>query len=871
MPKLIIDGHEIEAPKGMKVIEAAERLGIMIPRFCYHPALGAVGACRVCAVKCEGPLKGIQMSCMTEVRDGLVVSTTDAEAVDFRRQVIEWLMMNHPHDCPVCDEGGHCLLQTLTIAGGHGIRRYQGKKRTFRDQDLGAFVQHEMNRCIHCYRCWRFYQGFSGYRDFGCMQIAQHTYFGRFQDGALENPFSGNLIDLCPTGVYTDKPTRFTGRRWDFERNPSLCLHCSLGCNTVASARYREIVRQEGRFHKGVNGFFICDRGRYGFFYESNPDRPRHARIGKKEAPRGEALQMAADALTRIGRSHGPGSIACLGSTRSSLENLAMLKLFCRLQEGAGPAFFETPSLARKVQKAVSRLDERIAVSMREIEGADFILSVGADPINEAPMLALAMRQAFKNGAGVAPHFPLPIAPTFIKEIPVVVMDPRPVFLPLQCHHLPVKPREFDPLLSVLIKRTISRSDAEGVGSEAREFYDALPSEYPFTGPLRDQLSVVEQKLRESRKPVIVCGTDIIGESTIDLTADFALLLKAAKGFAGLFFLMPCANTFGAALLSSSSSSLEAIIEGMEKGEVKALVVVENDPFWHFPDGERLSKALGKLDLLLVLDYLPSRISAQAHILFPTVPLFETRTSFVNQEGRVQFAEPVHIGGLPVTQAGKGSHPPRVYGSGIPGGESRPAWVILAELSESMAAAGRKISPQLTSVRSIEDLWKWMAQENPVFGKVRAPYGQDELLEGVRLIPDRSQGNPFVFQAPLSSPRGERMAPPSSREAGGGNFLELLVVDWTFGTEELASYSRFIQQVEKSPSIFMQAQDASLLGLQDKDKVKIFHEAAEIEAELTVAQNMAPGIMILPRHRKLNWQVFKEIPAKISVDRIKKV
>src|SRR5512135_1886666 len=171
MPKLIIDGHEIEAPKGMKVIEAAERLGIIIPRFCYHPALGAVGACRVCAVKCEGPLKGIQMSCMTEVRDGLVVSTTDAEAVDFRRQVIEWLMMNHPHDCPVCDEGGHCLLQTLTIAGGHGIRRYRGKKRTFRDQDLGAFVQHEMNRCIHCYRCWRFYQGFSGYRDFGCMQI----------------------------------------------------------------------------------------------------------------------------------------------------------------------------------------------------------------------------------------------------------------------------------------------------------------------------------------------------------------------------------------------------------------------------------------------------------------------------------------------------------------------------------------------------------------------------------------------------------------------------------------------------------------------------------------------------------------------------
>ncbi len=154
MPKLIIDDKEIEvAPKTM-VIEAAAQLGIMIPRFCYHPALGSVGACRVCAVKFfDGPVKGIQMSCMVAAQDGMVVSTTDAEAVDFRKHVIEWLMVNHPHDCPVCDEGGHCLLQDMTVSGGHGIRRYAGRKRTYIDQYLGPLVQHEMNRCIHCYRC----------------------------------------------------------------------------------------------------------------------------------------------------------------------------------------------------------------------------------------------------------------------------------------------------------------------------------------------------------------------------------------------------------------------------------------------------------------------------------------------------------------------------------------------------------------------------------------------------------------------------------------------------------------------------------------------------------------------------------------------
>jgi NADH-quinone oxidoreductase subunit G len=166
MPRLKIDNREVDVPAGTKVIEAAERLGIMIPRFCFHPALGSVGACRVCAVSFEeGPVKGINMSCMIDAQDGMVVSTADPEAVDLRRHVIELLMLHHPHDCPVCDEGGHCLLQDLTVAGNHGLRRYQGLKRTHRNQDLGPLVQHEMNRCIQCYRCSRFYQEYTGYRD----------------------------------------------------------------------------------------------------------------------------------------------------------------------------------------------------------------------------------------------------------------------------------------------------------------------------------------------------------------------------------------------------------------------------------------------------------------------------------------------------------------------------------------------------------------------------------------------------------------------------------------------------------------------------------------------------------------------------------
>jgi len=494
MPRLIIDQREIAVAPGTTVIEAAARLGIVIPRFCYHPALGPVGACRVCAVKfLEGPVKGVEMSCMVDAKDGMVVSTTDPEAVEFRRYVIEWLMLNHPHDCPVCDEGGECLLQDETISGGHGLRRYLGKKRTYRDQYLGHFVQHEMNRCIHCWRCRRFYQEFAGYRDLGAMQIAHRTYFGRQRDGALESPFAGNLVDICPTGVYTDKPSRFQGRRWDFERAPSLCLHCSLGCNTVGSARYREMLRVEARFSEAVNGYFICDRGRYGFAYANHPERPRRARVQGRKVPWEKGLKEAAARLAAVVEKHGPGAVACLGSARSSLETQAQLQRFCRLLGWPEPAYFADPDAARRVKRAVARLDADLAVSLRDLESADFMAVVGADPVNEAPMLALALRQAQRRGATVA------------------VLDPRPVILPLDFVHLPLAPAQLDLALAVLVKGGLERAAAEGkLSPGAAQFFEALPSLYHPDPGLQDRLAALWPSLENSRKPVIVCGTDIV-------------------------------------------------------------------------------------------------------------------------------------------------------------------------------------------------------------------------------------------------------------------------------------------------------------------------------------------------------------------------
>ena len=830
MPKLKIDGIEIEVPKGMKVIEAAERLGVIIPRFCYHAALGSVGACRMCAVKfLEGPIKGVQMSCMVDAQEGMVVSTTDEEAIDFRKHVIEWLMMNHPHDCPVCDEGGHCLLQDMTVAGGHGIRRYLGKKRTYRDQYLGVFVQHEMNRCIHCWRCRRFYQEFAGYRDLGAMQIAYRTYFGRYQDGPLESPFSGNLIDICPTGVYTDKPSRLKGRRWDYQRGPSLCIHCSLGCHTITSIRYREIVRQEAHFSESVNGYFICDRGRYGFAYANHPERPRRAKIGGEELPWDKAIRTTGERLKQIIQQGGPNSIACMSSSRSSLENQGMLKYFCQMQGWQEPSYFDDPSMAHKVKSSISGLDKRLAISMREMEKSDFILTVGADPVNEAPMLTLAMRQALRNGAKV------------------VSIDPRPIFLPFEFDHLPATPSEMDLVMSLLVKGAISRSDAEALGSNGLRFYDALPAEFSFDTTTKDRFAGLSSRLQQSHYPVIVCGTNIVRRTTPEVAADNALLLRASREKTGLFYLMPGANAFGAALLSSENRSLTQIIEAIESGSTKALVLVESDPFSSFPDRQRLEQAIHQLDFLLVLDHIHSRSAQLAHILLPTRPLFETESIFCNQEGRVQFSKPVYAGGIPIEQISAGDHPPRVFRNDIPGNEPKPASQVLKELSDAMFSISKI---------SINDLWDSLAKENPIFRNLKSA----DSSEDIRLIPDQSSGNPFSLDwlKKLENP-------PFSVDS-----LELLLVEWTFGTEELSGYSHHVQQVEKAPCLFMHPKDAARAGLKDKDRVTLHLDGGPLEIELSIREDMASGVMVLPRHRQLHWQKLKEYPVRLTFDRMRK-
>ncbi len=501
--------------------------------------------------------------------------------------------------------------------------------------------------------------------------------------------------------------------------------------------------------------------------------------------------------------STGPGPWPAWAAARSSLETQGALKLFCRTQGWRDPQFFWDPALERKVKAAVARLDEGLAVSLRRARGgADFILVVGADPVNEAPMLALALRQAWRQGARVA------------------VLDPRPVFLPFEFEPLAVSPGRLDTALGALAKSALSADTATGLPDPARSFYDSLPGRYPGDPAVADRLAVLAEALQKSKKPVVVCGTDIVRETTPALAADLALLLKAAGKEAGLFYLLPGANAFGAALIVAPESadaagppagqwpwgpaalgeptgpgepalSADAILEGIDQGRIKALVLVENDPFWSFSDEARLAGALDRLELLVVLDYLPSAVVKRAHVVLPTVPVFEAAAGcFVNQEGRAQTALPVHQGGTPLALISPDVHPPRTWLDHVPGSDPRPPAKIFQELTQALSGC-RDLAPV--------DLWAWLGRHNPVFRQME---DLAEHPDGVRLLPAAPAGDDF---AALPAPSPE----PASDQ------LELLLVDWTFGTEELASYAPLMQEAEAPPVLLIHPDDAGRLGLGD--------------------------------------------------------
>lgn len=640
MPKVYIDGIEYDARPGRNMLEVALDYKLNLPYFCWHPAMGSVGACRLCAVrvyKDEKDTRGkIQMACMTPANEGTRISMRDEEAAEFRRYVIEWLMVNHPHDCPVCDEGGECHLQDMTAMCGQVYRRYRFKKRTYINQYLGPFVHHEMNRCIQCYRCVRFYRDLAGGRDFNYFGSKNRVYFGREKDGVLQSEFSGNLVEVCPTGVFTDKTSaeHYT-RKWDLQTAPSVCAHCGIGCNIIPGARYDSMRRVTARYNDKVNGYFLCDRGRYAYEFANSDARLSQCKINGSEAnwsdALGATLNVIRDAKGVIG----------IGSPRASLESNFALKWL------VGSRYFSTGLSAFEQEGAelalrILREGPARTPSLAEIENADVVLVLGCDPTNEAPMLDFAIRQAMRKA-------PLDIA----RKLKIPDWDANAVATALQGAkgqlHIatpwPIKLEE------------ISAGVYHANPSELIKFAERIRNNLGVSGVGEDEITRAAFELANARQPLIVTSVSA-GTEMIKAAARIAWALNEKGKDCWLFITAPEANTMGSAMLGGMS--IDEALRRVESGSADTLLVLENDLSRRLKPAE-FDALIGNVKHLIVLDSIETRTTSKAEVVIALPTYYEQDGTFINNEGRAQ----------------------RFFQVKLPHGDVKPMWWNVREMAKT--------------------------------------------------------------------------------------------------------------------------------------------------------------------------------------------
>ena len=627
MAHLEIDNNVYDVKDDQNLLSACLSLGLDLPYFCWHPALGSAGACRQCAIiqyKDADDKKGrLVMACMTPVADNLRISITDIQAHQFRSDNIELLMTNHPHDCPVCEEGGECHLQDMTVMTGHTGRRYRGKKRTHNNQNLGPFINHEMNRCIACYRCVRFYDDYAGGKDLQVFGIHNNVYFGRFEDGALENEFSGNLVEVCPTGVFTDKTfSAHYARKWDLQTAPSICVNCGLGCNIAPGERYGELRRVINRYNGDVNGYFLCDRGRFGYGFVNSAKRIRAPRsndqtIATVETAKNHFHNLLKTAKNTIG----------IGSPRASLEaNFALRSLV-----GEENYFLGLDNTEHALLNAIIKIMRDGGIhspSMREVEQADAVLILGEDVTHSAPRLALSLRQTVRKASfdlANTMHIPL-WQDAAIRQLGNQVRSP--LFIASIC-----ATRLDD------VATNIYRGDPENIArlgfAIAHCLDDSAPA--PSLSPAEQALAIIiANNLKQAKRPLIVSGTSCSSLAVIQAAYNVVKALPSKDK--QLTFTVPECNSVGLAIMGGKT--LQLAFERISHGSADSVIILENDLYRRAPK-QTVDLFFETAVHVVVIDSLQNTTTEKAELLLPAATFAESEGTLVNNEGRAQRYFPI--------------------------------------------------------------------------------------------------------------------------------------------------------------------------------------------------------------------------------------
>ncbi|MET0304629.1 MAG: NADH-quinone oxidoreductase subunit NuoG, partial [Solirubrobacterales bacterium] len=623
---IVVDGREVAATEGEMLHDAAKRGDVEIPVFCYEPKLGdPVGACRMCLVEIEGIPK-LQTSCSTPVRDGMVVHTRTEQVKHAQSAVVEFLLVNHPLDCPVCDKGGECPLQDITQGWGPGKSRMTDQKRHFEKPiELSPLVAIDRERCILCYRCVRFSQEVSEDSQLQLLERGDRTFVGTFDDRPYVDPFHGNITDLCPVGALTSYTYRFRARPWDIEQAGSVCTLCPSQCNVSFTVRDEQVKRVISRDNADVDDGWLCDRGRYGFEMFAAEERVSGPRLRGGEVEWDEAITKAAAAL----KAGGAETAAIVGDA-SNEEGYLVQRI---LREALGSPHVESrisggPSRDTLLQLAQPDLSAQV----RDIDDADAILLVGSDPLHSSPILDLRIRKAMRrNGAKLA------------------LATDRPTTLDGGAEAVArYAPGEATHFLSEL-SASLRLGDQGGASSVADVFKDAEKVVILWGERIGREGEEAVTSLLDVATALDLAGTD--GSGLLEIPD-----VTNARGLREVGCLPDAGPGFSDA---PTGKSTEQIREALESGELKTLVLFGADPLRDFPDTAAWQRALAAADHVVVFSTFENATTKLADVVFPLETHAEKDGTVTHPDGRLQRVRP------------SASRP----------GDIRPNWGVLAELS----------------------------------------------------------------------------------------------------------------------------------------------------------------------------------------------
>ena len=685
MVELTIDGKTVEVPEGSMVMQAAHKLGLYVPHFCYHKKLSIAANCRMCLVEVEKAPKAMP-ACATPVSQGMVVHTASAKAVAAQESVMEFLLINHPLDCPVCDQGGECQLQDLAVGYGGSESRYQEEKRVVFHKPMGPLISaEEMQRCIHCTRCVRFGQEISGIMELGMLNRGEHSEITTFVGRAVESELSGNMIDICPVGALTSKPFRFDARTWELARRRAVSPHDSLGANLVVQLKDNRVVRVVPFENEAVNECWISDRDRFsytGLYTEDRLASPmvRDANGEWREASWADALQAVVKGITQVNEKYGPNQIGAIASPVATVEELSLLARLAR-SLGSGNVDF-------RLRQTDPNLDDALAgtpwlgMEIAELGKLDKVVVVGSALRAEQPLIAQRLRQATKHGAQVS----------FIGSL---AEDP---LFPVAAR-INVAPGGMPEALARVLVAFLQQAQ--------RPVPEALAAVVAD-----DEARRIAQDLSQGKNTAILVGNMALNSPVASAILANVQAVARETG-AKLGFLGAGANAVGGYLAGATPDKGSLTAEQMLAQGLKACIVLHAEPALDSDHGERAVRTLRAAEFSVALTSYFSAAADWADVMLPIAPFTETSGTFVSAEGRVQSFK----------------------GTAAPYGDTRPAWKVLRVLGN------------LLQLQGFDEETSEAVRDAVLSGDVREQLSNE--VHGVLSLPAAAQGLQRVGDVPI--------------------------------------------------------------------------------------------------------------------------